>query len=622
MNEERDSISEIRTRKSLCLWVLVLVAMAAIALGGGGEAEPVEYAGGEMPAGEAMEIALDTVADAVMPSTDVESIAPAVTETSASDAASSTAAESVTPGGKIQSVNFKKGMLIQDALHFLQERYQKNIVPSAKVTGTINVTKLNDVTFEQALDAILGRDFAIETKGNIINVYTAEEYKAIQEDPERMVYEIFTLYYVTAAEAKKLVAPVLSGNASAKIETTTAAETTFPTGESISAVIGGGDAAAMNDAVIIYDFPENVDEAAEIIKKFDVRPMQVLIEATIMSVTLTEGTQFGIDWQTLKGTAVSALTGISAGAEDYLKSAGTGATVGSSSLSGGLTVGFALGDVGSFIRAVEEISDVTVLANPKILAVNKQLGQVYIGKKIAYQTQTTVSEGGTATEQVGFLDTGTKLSFRPYIGNDGYIRMDIHPKDSSGEVRTIGETTLPDETSAELVTNILVKDGETIVIGGLFRDKISTVRTQVPVLGDIPLIGLLFRGKADEIRREEVVVLLTPHIITEPSETDGDGRSDDVRRKREGALDGLQSIGRGKIAEEYYVEAVRSYAQGNATVAMENLRLALRLRPAYLEAIRLKERILREVSPEEAAMLDRIILEDADKREAPKWLRR
>ncbi|MBN2269938.1 MAG: hypothetical protein JXN61_04945, partial [Sedimentisphaerales bacterium] len=544
------------------------------------------------------------------------------TESSVSDAASSTDTEPVTPGGRIQTITFKKDMRIQDALQFLQERYQKNIVPSAKVDGTINVISLHDVTFEQALDAILGRDFAIETEGNIIKVYTAAEYNAIKEDPERMTHEIFTLYYITAADAKKLVIPVLSSSASMKVETTTAAETTFPTGESISSVTGGGDAAAMNDAIIIYDFPENVEEAGKVLKKFDVRPRQVLIEATIMSVALTEGMQFGIDWQTLKGTAVSALTDISPGAEDYLKSAGTGARVGSSSLTGGLTVGFALGDVGSFIRAVEEISDVTLLANPKILAVNKQLGQVYIGKKIAYQTQTTVSEGGTATEQVGFLDTGTKLAFRPYIGNDGYIRMDIHPKDSSGEVRTVGSASLPDETSAELVTNIMVKDGETIVIGGLFRDKISTVRTQVPVLGDIPLIGLLFRGKADEMRREEVVVLLTPHIIDEPSQTDGDGRSDDVRRKREGALDELQPIGSGKIAEEYYVDAVRCYTQKDMSGAMENVRLALRVRPAYLEAIRLKERILRETSPEEAAKLDRIILEDADKREAPKWLRR
>jgi type IV pilus assembly protein PilQ len=506
-------------------------------------------------------------------------------------------------------------MTIQDALQFLAARYQKNIVPSSKISGAITVTNLYDVTFEQALDAILGSGFKYEEKGNFINVYTADEFKKIREDEGRMVYRIFTLYYISAAEAKKLVTPVLSNKV--RIEVTTAAVTTFPTGESISTVAGGGDTTAMNDTIIVFDYPENIEEAAKVLSSVDIRPKQVLIEATIMSVALTEGMQFGIDWQTLKGTAVSALTGIDSGAPDYFKSAGTGAKVGTSALTGGLTVGFALDDVGSFIRAVEEISDVTVLANPKILAINKQLGQVYIGKKIAYLSQTTQTQTST-TQQVNFLDTGTKLSFRPYIGNDGYIRMDIHPKDSDATIR--GD--LPDETSAELVTNIMVKDGQTIVIGGLFRDTVSIVRNQVPVLGDIPIVGLLFRGKADQIKREEVVVLLTPHIVEEPSETDGIARAEDIRRKRYGAQDELQTISRGRMAEEFYAKAARLHVEGDNESAMMELQKALRLRPAYLEAIRLKERILAQTDPDEAKKLERIILEGIDKQEAPKWLRR
>jgi len=564
--------------KSLFIWALVAVAAMATGIGGA-----------ERPAG---------AAGAVV-----------------SEAPASTATEAVGTGGKIQSITFKKDMTIQDALQFLAARYQKNIVPSSKISGAITVTNLYDVTFEQALDAILGYGFKYEEKGNFINVYTTDEFKKIREDEGRMVYRIFTLHYISAAEAKKLVTPVLSNKV--RIEVTTAAVTTFPTGESISTVAGGGDTTAMNDTIIIFDYPENIEEAAKVLSTVDIRPKQVLIEATIMSVALTEGMQFGIDWQTLKGTAVSALTGIDSGAPDYFKSAGTGAKVGTSALTGGLTVGFALDDVGSFIRAVEEISDVTVLANPKILAINKQLGQVYIGKKIAYLSQTTQTQTST-TQQVNFLDTGTKLSFRPYIGNDGYIRMDIHPKDSDATIR--GD--LPDETSAELVTNIMVKDGQTIVIGGLFRDTVSIVRNQVPVLGDIPIVGLLFRGKADQIKREEVVVLLTPHIIEEPSETDGIARAEDIRRKRYGAQDELQTISRGRMAEEFYAKAARLHVEGDNESAMMELQKALRLRPAYLEAIRLKERILAQTDPDEAKKLERIILEGIDKQEAPKWLRR
>jgi len=582
MITERNSSRATRTTRSLFIWALVVVA--AMATGIGGAERPAEAAGAVV-----------------------------------SEAPASTATEAVGAGGKIQSITFKKDMTIQDALQFLAARYQKNIVPSSKISGAITVTNLYDVTFEQALDAILGSGLKYEEKGNFINVYTADEFKKIREDEGRMVHRIFTLYYISAAEAKKLLTPVLSNKV--RIEVTSAAVTAFPTGESISTVAGGGDTTAMNDTIIIFDYPENIEEAAKVLSAVDIRPKQVLIEATIMSVTLTEGMQFGIDWQTLKGTAVTGLSGIVEDGPEYLKSGGTGAKVGTSALTGGLTVGLALDDVGTFIRAVEEISDVTVLANPKILAINKQLGQVYIGKKIGYLSQTTQTQTST-TQQVSFLDTGTKLSFRPYIGNDGYIRMDIHPKDSDGQLKTAGDASLPEETSAELVTNIMVKDGQTIVIGGLFRDSISAVRSQIPVLGDIPIVGLLFRGKADQIKREEVVVLLTPHIIGEPSETDGTARAEDLRRKRYGAKDELQTISRGRMAEEFYAKAARLHVEGDNESAMTELQKALRLRPAYLEAIRLKERILAQTDPDEAKKLERIILEGIDKQEAPKWLRR
>ena len=584
MITERNSSRATRTTKSLFIWALVVVA--AMASGIGGAERPAEAAGAVV-----------------------------------SEAPASTATEAVGAGGKIQSITFKKDMTIQDALQFLAARYQKNIVPSSKISGAITVTNLYDVTFEQALDAILGYGFKYEEKGNFINVYTTDEFKKIREDEGRMVYRIFTLHYISAAEAKKLVTPVLSNKV--RIEVTTAAVTTFPTGESISTVAGGGDTTAMNDTIIVFDYPENIEEAAKVLSTVDIRPKQVLIEATIMSVTLTEGMQFGIDWSTLDHV-ITGIPGLPAGAgdikrgSDYFKAAGTGAKVGTSALTGGLSVGLALdSDLGTFIRAVEEMSDVTVLANPKILAINKQLGQVYIGKKIAYLSQTTQTQTST-TQQVNFLDTGTKLSFRPYIGDDGYIRMDIHPKDSDATIR--GD--LPDETSAELVTNIMVKDGQTIVIGGLFRDTVSTVRSQVPVLGDIPIIGLLFRGKADQIKREEVVVLLTPHIVEEPSETDGIARAEDVRRKRYGAQDEVQTVSRGRMAEEFYAKAARLHVEGDNESAMKELQKSLRLRPAYLEAIRLKERILAQTDPDEAKKLERIILEGIDKQEAPKWLRR
>jgi hypothetical protein len=220
---------------------------------------------------------------------------------------------------------------------------------------------------------------------------------------------------------------------------------------------------------------------------------------------------------------------------------------------------------------------------------------------------------------VQFLETGTVLTFRPYIGNDGYIRMDIDPKDSTA---TFNVDKVPDETVTQVKTNVIVKDGETIVIGGLFRDVVTTIRSQVPLLGDIPIAGALFRGTNDITERQEVIVLLTPHIIEEPSDLDGIARADDVRRKRFGAKEGLQWIDRARLAEDHYAEAAKFYIDGDNESAMKKLKVALALRPTYLEAIRLKEKIMAEVSPAEAEKLERILLEAVENKDTAKWQRK
>ena len=219
---------------------------------------------------------------------------------------------------------------------------------------------------------------------------------------------------------------------------------------------------------------------------------------------------------------------------------------------------------------------------------------------------------------MSFLETGTKLSFRPYIGNDGYIRMDIHPKDSDGSVT--GD--LPTETSTEVATNIMVKDGQTIIIGGLFRDTVDTTRNQVPLLGNLPIVGAAFRSTVDKVKREEVIVMLTPHIIEESAQTEGQARAEDIQRKRFGAKDSLQGIGRARLAEDHYAKAAQSFVEGDNESAMKQLDIALTLRPTYLEALRLKEKIIRQTDPEEAKKLERVVLEALDRKEAPNWQRR
>jgi len=587
---EKNEKSRIKIRKDLFVWSFVLVVMAAIAVGGVVSAdEGVEVAAVTAIAGEG-------------------------------------------PVEPIQSISFKSDMTIRDALRFLGTKYHRNIVPSAKVDGQVTVGTLYDVTFDGALGAILGKRFKYEQREDVIWVYTAEEFKSIMEDLERMECRVFTLYYMSAAEAKNLITPVLSGKGI--IQASSPAETVVPTGESISAGSAGGDTMALNDTIVVRDYPENIAEAEKLLAELDIRPRQVLVEATILSATLTEGMKFGVDLNFMAGahldgssstsqigstssletTFTSPIQQIAGGIAGSMLETSGFATVGGS----GLRVGVSSGDVSAFITALETVTDTTILANPKILAVNKQLGQVYIGTKIGYQSQTTQTQTST-TQNVEFLDTGTKLSFRPYIGDDGYIRMDIQPKDSSG---TLKSNNIPDEYSAELATNVMVKDGQTIVIGGLFRDVVVTSRSQIPLLGDLPLIGGLFRSTTDSTQRQEVIVMLTPHIIKEPEETNSDARVDDVRRKRFGARDELQWIGRARLAEDRYAKAARCYIEGDTETAMKELNIVLELRPTYLEAIRLKEKIIQETDPDASLNIDRIMLEEFEQKDSERWLRR
>ncbi len=611
MYDNKKSNSRTKMRKHLSVWCLVLIVAAAIAVADIGQ--------GQMFA--QWDEGLDTA------NIDVSS--------SQADASIS---------GALQSIKFNKDEGIKEALRVLNALYQKNIVPSATVDGVLGFTTLKDVTFEEAMDAILGHNFVYEQKGNLVRVYTKDEYQKIKEDKNRMICEVFTLYYITAEEARKLITPVLSKAGLVEISTAAEAEISSGGGSgtgSSGGTIGsggGGNSMAVHDTVVVYDFPENIADAKEVIAFVDVRPKQVLVEATILSVLLTEGMELGVDLNFAGGMALdgtAATETLIAGSEIDRGTEATSPIVdiaagvpgdaavevfGFATAGGdGLRIGVKSGDISAFISALETVTDTTVIANPKILAVNKQEGCVLIGRNLGYRSSTSISEGVATQGEVEFLQTGTQLVFRPYIGNDGYIRMDIYPKDSTAELNEDG---VPDETTTELKTNILVKDGETIVIGGLFRDVVVTSRSQIPLLGDLPVIGAAFRGTNDTTQRQEVIIMLTPHIIDGADQTRGLERAADISRKRYGAQDGVMWTSRARLAEDYYERASRYYIEGDTEAAMKELEFALTYRPTYLEAIRLKEKIIAETRPEEVENMERILLEKIEREDTDRWMRR
>jgi hypothetical protein len=169
----------------------------------------------------------------------------------------------------------------------------------------------------------------------------------------------------------------------------------------------------------------------------------------------------------------------------------------------------------------------------------------------------------------------------------------VHPKDSNGGLTAAN---LPFEETTEAQADILVDDGQTILIGGLFRERTVINRTQIPLLGDIPVMGELFGSRRNQTVREEVIILLTVHIIKETARERALFRwlVEDVERLRIGARRGLMGTGRERLAQAFFHEALRQLEAGEREKALFNVRLSLHNQPKHLRAFKLAERLLEQ----------------------------
>jgi hypothetical protein len=260
-------------------------------------------------------------------------------------------------------------------------------------------------------------------------------------------------------------------------------------------------------------------------------------------------------------------------------------------------VGVLTNNVQVFIRALDRVTDTTILANPKIMTLNRQRAQVLVGEKVAYLSTTATSTATTQT--VEFLDTGTQLTLRPFVSTDGMIRLELKPQISSAELRDAGAgssvVTLPDETTQELTTNVMVPDGQTIVLGGLFKEETTIGRNQIPGLGDLPLIGPAFRGVDNTVNRSEVIFLITPHIVKDKAlAAAGDAAMDGIEMARIGAREGLLPWSRSKLTASHVRDALNHLEENNKDKALYEVDMALSLDPHSVEARRLKEKLTGE----------------------------
>ncbi len=477
-------------------------------------------------------------------------------------------------------------------LELLSVRSKRNIIASPAVGGTVTAN-LYDVELEEALESILQANGAgFVRQGKFIYVYTTKELEDLQRQPP--AGRVFHLNYIAAAEAQAVIAPMLSDQGK------TAVSPPPDDGISSNAEDGGGQSWAGVDYIFVYDTPVVLTAVEATLARIDVRPRQVLVEATILRASLTDDNALGIDFSLVGGVDLELLGATSNGIADVslgqlpserfeLFNSNITTDFTGNLPPGGITVGIIKDHVAVFLKALEQVTDTSVIANPKVLALNKQKGQVIVGRRDGYLTTTFTDT--VATQTVEFLETGTQLIFRPFIGDDGFIRVELHPEDSTGGVDSAG---LPFEQTTEVTTNVMVRDGHTILIGGLFRELTTDSRSQVPLLGDIPVLGTLFQSRQDSTLREEVIILLTIHIVKDDIAYAKASMDvwDGIERMRVGLRAGLMWHGRERLAQTHYRKAIEHAARGKSDKALWDVNMALHNYPRFAPAIDLKESLL------------------------------
>ena len=269
---------------------------------------------------------------------------------------------------------------------------------------------------------------------------------------------------------------------------------------------GGGMRIVPNEesnSLLIMALPEEFALLQSALKRLDIEPVQVLLEASRAEVTLNDQLRFGLQWayQSSNGPVV-------------LSEAGSGAIQqqfpGLSYLYTGRQ------DIQAVLNTLESLTDVKVISSPKLLVLNNREAQLQVGDQVPIATQSAVSTLGSnapIVNSVELRDTGVILRITPRVNKSGLVLLDVAQEVSDVVPTTTSNLNSPTIQQRKLSSSVAVHDGETIALGGLIRDSRSKSRDGVPLLRRIPLLGTLFGSVANDRRRTELIVLLTPHVI-------------------------------------------------------------------------------------------------------------
>jgi general secretion pathway protein D len=262
------------------------------------------------------------------------------------------------------------------------------------------------------------------------------------------------------------------------------------------------------NAILIEATPADYRRIMRVIGSLDAVASQVMIEATIAEISLTDDLKFGVRWF---------LNGKSGQTYTFTDDPGGAVT----SVFPGFSYALAAANVNATLNALNQITKVNIISSPSLTVMDNRTAQLQIGDQVPITTQSAVSvltTGAPIVNSVSYKDTGVILSMTPRINQSGRVLLDIEQEVSSVASTTSSSIDSPTIRQRRIRTSVVVNDGEALALGGMIQDSRNVTRTQIPIVGDIPGIGNLFSRKDNQVGKTELLVIITPHVIRNFSE--------------------------------------------------------------------------------------------------------
>lgn len=365
---------------------------------------------------------------------------------------------------KVISINVLD-MDIAEVMAMLAAKEQVNILVNNGVEGDISLN-LYDVTVKDVIVAAArAGGYAAELMGNTYYIVKPDDVGSRHRSTITTV-RTFNVRYSAPEKVKAIIQEYLSDY---------------------------GKISVLEDRniLVVEDTPEHINRVSMILNSIDEKPKQILIEAKILEVTLSDSNAYGINWSKVFNSGETAI-----------------GVQGLTSPASGLFINTLTDTFQAALEALYLKNDVRTLSSPNLVARENTEASVIIGDRQGYRVTTTINQ--VTTESVEFLESGVILRVLPTVDAFGNIIMQIHPEVSTGFISNEG---IPSQQTTEVTTEVLTRDGEPIFIGGLIKNNVTDGKAGVPFLSKIPLLGALFSSRSRASNNTETIVLISPYII-------------------------------------------------------------------------------------------------------------